>query len=69
MYIAIARHENIAAYKALRMVGIEPTEANMRRYIECEYLSFEVKADGKYYCCYNDGLQSISVEVSTLKAN
>lgn len=39
MYIAIARHENIAAYKALRMAGIEPTEANMNRYIECEYLS------------------------------
>ena len=35
MYIAIARHENIAAYKALRMAGIEPTEANMNRYIEC----------------------------------
>ena len=47
MYIAIARHENIAAYKALRMAGIEPTEANMNRYIECEYLSFEIKADGK----------------------
>ena len=45
MYIAIARHENIAAYKALRMAGIEPTEANMRRYIECEYLSFEVNIE------------------------
>lgn len=51
------------------MAGMEPTEANMNRYIECEYLSFEIKADGKYYCCYNDGLQSISVEVSTLKVN
>ena len=64
MYIAIARHENMAAYKALRLAGIEPTESNMNRYIECEYLSFEVKTDGKY-----DGLQSISVEVSTLKTN
>ena len=36
MYIAITQHEKMTAYKALRLAGIEPTEANMNRYIECD---------------------------------
>ena len=62
MYV-LAKHEKMTAYKALRLAGIEPTEANMNRYIECEYLSFEVKADGKYYCCYNDGLHPLKYQL------
>lgn len=69
MYVCLAKQETLSAYKTLKTAGIEPTMNNMNRYINCGYLTFEVKTDGSYYCCYNDGAQKVFVNVATLKAN
>ena len=52
--MGINEKEFEAALKVLEKVDIDATEENVKHYIDCDYLTFHNRNDGKEYCWYLD---------------